>query len=416
MILEDCCFRAVASGDPLNRRILIHDYAGHGFIAELSRELAARGYQVIHVYGAHNPTPKGYVSRLPDDPEGLTFLPISLSQPFQKYSFFRRWQQEREYGRRLAEAVLTINPDIVISAQSPLDAERLLDRACRKAGIPRVHWLQDVIGVATAKILRKKIPILGGLIGQYYLAMEKSLLKSADLVLSISEDFSPLLDAWGIPASKVRVLPNWPTLKYLPVVKKDNRWSREQHIQDRFVFLYTGTLGFKHNPKLLLDLADSFEDEPEVCVVVASEGPGADWLKEQITTRDGSNMLILPYQPLDRYAQVLASGDVLVGILEEDAGVYSVPSKILSYLCARRPLLLSMPVENRAARIVCENEAGIVIPPCSRKEFLESAFALWSNETSRINYGKRGREYAEIHFNIAQIGDSFEMFIKEIDY
>jgi hypothetical protein len=74
---------------------------------------------VTHIYGAHNPTPKGYVQRLMGDPEGLTFLPISLFAPFQKYSFFKRWQQEREYGRKLAQVVTEIHPDVVISAQTP---------------------------------------------------------------------------------------------------------------------------------------------------------------------------------------------------------------------------------------------------------------------------------------------------------
>ena len=31
-------------------------------------------------------------------------------------------------------------------------------------------------------------------------------------------------------------------------------------------------------------------------------------------------------------SNVLASGDTLVGLLEEDAGIFSVPSKALSYL------------------------------------------------------------------------------------
>jgi len=61
---------------------------------------------------------------------------------------------------------------------------------------------------------------------------------------------------------------------------------------------------------------------------------------------DASNLVVFPYQPLDRYAEVLASGDVLLGILNADAGVYSVPSKILSNLCAGRPILFSMPEED----------------------------------------------------------------------
>ena len=269
-----------------------------------------------------------------------------------------------------------VHPDVVISAQTPLDAEWFLDLACVSAGIPRVHWLQDLIGVASHKILRKKIPIMGALIGQYYLAMERRLLRRASLIFSISEDFSPLLVVWGISLEKVHVIPNWPTLRHIPVLEKDNKWAQAHNLQDRFVFLYTGTLGFKHNPELLLALAQSYESDPKVKVVVVSEGPGAGWLKQQIYDKSIKNMFILPYQPLDEYAQVLASGDVLVGILNVDAGVYSVPSKILSYLCAQRPVLLAMPEENKAARMVLDQRAGLVVAPDSLGDFLDAALQL----------------------------------------
>jgi len=388
--------------------LIIHDYAGHGFIAELSRELASRGHQVTQIYGAHNPTPKGYVERLQDDPEGLNFQGITLAKPFQKYSFFKRWQQEREYGRKLAQAVIEIQPEVVISAQTPLDAERILDQACRSAGIPRIHWLQDIIGVATQKILRKKIPILGAVIGKYYIATERQLFSNAQLIISISEDFTPLLLELGISLDKVHVIPNWPTLKHLPVLEKDNNWSREHDLKDHFVFLYTGTLGFKHNPELLLALAQSIKD---VKVAVVSEGPGADWLKQQILEKKVKNLLILPYQPLDVYAQVLASGDVLIGILKEDAGVFSVPSKILSYLCAQRPILAAMPPENKAARLIVDENAGLVVAPDDVGEFIDSGLSLLRDKTLRDKLAMNGRMYAVGQFAINKIGTTFEQLI-----
>lgn len=393
-------------------KILIHDYAGYGFIAELSRELASRGHQVVHIYGAHNPTPKGFVERLPGDPEGLSFHPITLSSSFQKYSFFKRWQQEREYGVKLASVVTEIHPDVVISANTPLDAERLLDQACKSAEIPLMHWLQDLIGNATDKVLRNKIPVFGGLIGKYYLAMEKELLQQANLILSISEDFTSLLKDWNIPPDKIEVIPNWPTLKHIPVLEKNNDWSIAHGLQDQFIFLYTGALGFKHNPEQLLALAQSFQDNPLVKVVVISEGPGAEWLKQKYFEKRINNLLILPYQSFEKYAQVLASGDVLVGILKADAGVYSVPSKILSYLCAHRPILLSIPLENKAARMVLEHGAGLVVAPDREGEFLEAAHQLLRDKLLRDRLAKNGRNYAEEKFDIYRIGSLFEKLLQ----
>jgi hypothetical protein len=67
---------------------------------------------------------------------------------------------------------------------------------------------------------------------------------------------------------------------------------------------------------------------------------------------------VLDYQPYGQLAEVLATADVLVALLESSAGIFSVPSKVLAYLCAARPLLASMPKENLAARTIERAGAG----------------------------------------------------------
>ena len=44
-------------------RIIVHDYAGHPFEVQLSRELAARGHDVLHLYCGSTHTPRGDLAR-----------------------------------------------------------------------------------------------------------------------------------------------------------------------------------------------------------------------------------------------------------------------------------------------------------------------------------------------------------------
>ena len=129
----------------------------------------------------------------------------------------------------------------------------------------------------------------------------------------------------------------------------------------------------KHNPDLLLGLALQYRGDPSVLVVVVSEGIGAEWLRKESAARGLDNLLLFPYQPFAMLPDLLASGDVLVSVLEEDAGVFSVPSKVLSYLCAGRALLLAVPAENLAARLVRENHAGLTVAPADKTGFLRAA-------------------------------------------
>ena len=100
-----------------------------------------------------------------------------------------------------------------------------------------------------------------------------------------------------------------------------------------------------------------------------------------------------------------------MGILEKDAGVFSVPSKILSYLCAGRPLAAAMPNDNLASKLVVDNRAGIVVEPDDETGFISAIVELLSNAKLRDRYGANGRRYAEAHFQISHICDQFERIL-----
>ena len=97
------------------------------------------------------------------------------------------------------------------------------------------------------------------------------------------------------------------------------------------------------------------------------------WLAEQAAATKIDSLKCLGFQPFEAMPDVLGSADVLVAILEADAGVFSVPSKVLSYLCAGRPLLLAVPGENLAAKIVVECGAGLVVEPSDLAGFCAAA-------------------------------------------
>jgi glycosyltransferase involved in cell wall biosynthesis len=395
--------------------VLNHDFGGYPFQAELSRALAARGHRVTHAYGPSLvTTPGGTFARREGDPEGLAFVPVDLGEPLAKFSFVRRWRQERRYGRLAAALAARLRPDVVLSGNTPLDAQARLLAACRRGGVPFVFWLQDVIGVATHRLLRRKLPLLGEAVGRYYLALEGRLLRSSDAVVPITEDFRPLLRRWGVADERIAVIENWAPLAELPVRPKDSAWARARGLHDRFVFLYTGTLGMKHDPALLVRLAEAFRDREEVRVVVVSQGQGADYLRRQQAERGLSNLAVQGYEPFEHVPDMMGAADVLVAVLEPDAGTFSVPSKVLAYLCAARPLLLAVPPENLAARIVTREGAGVVVPPGEAEAFVDAARRLLARPEERAAMASNARRYAETAFDIEAITDRFEAVLERV--
>lgn len=391
-------------------RLLVHDFAGHPFQAELSRELATRGHQVTHAWFASDKGPKGRMQVSKGDAPTLAFLPVGETLAYSKTSLIKRRQAEIGYGKELARWIAETRPDLVISGNTPTETQEEIQKACRAANIPFIYWCQDFYSIAVSRLLEKKIPVAGHAVGAYYRFLERRQMQRADRVLHITEFFAEQTDAWGIPRARIEVIPNWGAIDEIDVLDRDTDWARAQDLKGGIRYLYSGTLALKHNPELLVKLAGALEGEGagEDEVVLVSAGVGADQIAERVAAGEVAQLRCLPLQPFDVFPQVLAAGDVLLAFIEREAGTFSVPSKILSYLCAGRPIVLAAPHDNLAAKILVETGAGRVVEPEDAEGFIEAALHFRADPDAAAAAGSAGRAYAEENFVLSRVADRFE--------
>jgi colanic acid biosynthesis glycosyl transferase WcaI len=394
-------------------RVLVHDYAGHPFQVQLSRELARRGYELLHLHCGSLKTGKGAVEAKSDDEKLFRVDAVRLPREFERYSPWTRLRHERAYGSKIAATLRDFRADIVLSANTPLIAQRMLLAESRQLGSKFIFWQQDILGVGIERVLGRRYPVVGRLIGGRFIALERGLLLRSDAIVVISADFVPVLAALRIPAGKVHVVENWAPIEELPMRPRENEWARAHGLADKRVLLYSGSLGLKHDPELIVRLAAHFRDEPDIEIVIVSEGIGADWLSRRRAEDRLDNVRVLPYQPYQSLPDVFGSAHVLLAILEADAGAFSVPSKVLSYLCAGRALLAAIPGENLAARLIRGAGAGVVVDPTDTAGFLAAARRLLVGDSLRVEFGERARRYAEKTFDIQSITDRFEAVFEQ---
>ncbi len=389
-------------------RIFVNEFCGHPFQMELSRELAKRGHTVHHVYFADNKTtPKGKTQNRQGDPEGLVIKGLHIQREFAKHALWSRRQADLEYGQVVAAEMAQFKPDVVISANMPLDGQAILQRAAQRENARFVFWLQDVYSVAAQFVLRKKARLLAWVGGAYFERLEKRLLRKSDAIICIAPGFTEFLAKWRIGGSQVAMIENWAPLDEVVPTARDNGWAREHGVQDKFCFMYSGTLGMKHRPELLLDLAKRLEARGDARLVVIAGGAGADWLAARAHEVSSEVLKLLPFQPYERLSEVMGSADVLIALLDSEAGAFAVPSKTLSYLCAGRALIVAAPATNEAARVVERAQAGLVVSSDDASGIVEAAERYLADRAMVAECGRNGRAYAERTFSIDAIADKF---------
>lgn len=386
-------------------RLLVHDYSGHPFQAELSRELAARGHDVVHSTCNGYVSGKGNLGSSGD--QRLRFETIGRG-PVRKTSFVRRSLQETGFGLEFIRQLRREKPEVVMIANAPVP---MLALAALYLAVFRVRWVlwhQDVQAVAIRSFAGDKLPARWRLAARLIEFGERWASRRADHVVVIAESFVAVHEKWGT-ADKVTVIPNWAPLDEIVPTERDNAWAKEHGLEGGVNLVYSGTLGLKHNPALLAELAARVRElGVEARLVVVNEGPAVDVVREA-GLQLGVPTTLLPFQPYERLSEVFGSADVLVVLLEKSAGAFSVPSKTLSYLCAGRPVIGLMPAENLASQLLRDAECAVFSPESeSVDEAAKWVVEVVNDSSFQTALNASTRRLAEHEFSREKCADQFE--------
>jgi glycosyltransferase involved in cell wall biosynthesis len=392
-------------------RIAVNDYAGFSFPLELSTELSKRGHSVLHILTEASGGPKASFNEKSD--QNLQIVNIDING-VKKDNLLKRWVQERRYGDLAINALDKWHPDVVISGNTPLEAQKKIINWAVHCAVPSVFWLQDLLSIAAQSIISSVSRTLGRFAYAYLNRVETGTLSMANHIVAITDDFIPYLNRWKIDSTKVSIIPNWGPIEQIPLLPRNNRFSHHFGLNEKFVILYCGTLGKKQGIPLITDTAAGLIDDHEIRFVVATDARGHRLLYDQFDGRMLSNIVQLPLQPAHMYPYLLASSDINLISMEASAGTYCVPSKLWSAYCAQKPSIVAADKNNLCSRITENVCAGTVIPPGSVEACIKAIRRLKKDEPLRIRMGKNARRYAEGHFPISQIADTFEKVLHQI--
>jgi colanic acid biosynthesis glycosyl transferase WcaI len=387
-------------------RVNLHDFTGHPFQVQLARGLAARGHDVLHLYAGQYVTGRGRLEVTTDDPETLRIEALVARLPMEKYSPVGRTRFELAYADAWRERIAREPFDVVVTANAPLFVLSRMRRHLSERSW--VLWHQDMTSLAVSAEAARTLPKPAAtVVSRVAQRLEKAHVRSADAVVAIGDQFVTQYRSWGVPTDHVQVIPNWAPLDDIKPGDRDNPWSKRNQLPtDGLRLLYAGTLGRKHNPLLLLEILDAVRARGvDANLVVCSEGEGADDLAT--AARGRPDVRILGFQPADELSDVLASADVVLALLEQDAATFSVPSKVLSYLAAGRPIVGLMPANNPAA-VDIQASGGFTAGPDPAGAIAAAAWLAATAPGGFETVGAAARTLAEQRFGIDRITDEFE--------
>jgi colanic acid biosynthesis glycosyl transferase WcaI len=392
----------------LNLKILLHDYGRYPFTIELACELSQRGHEVTYAYSEIE-TVRGDFAAAACFPN-LKLAPVRGAASLQKEAFVARYKAEVGHGKALRKIIAEIKPDVVLSGNAPLDAQKYIYAASRLHKAKFVYWMQDVLSFAIKRIVPKKLPVLGHPIAGRYSRLERLLVQRSDAVIAITSDFRGVLESWRVRGEKINIIENWAPA--LPTFDGDsvNAWKEAHGLSGKKIVMYSGTIGLKHMPELLMKLGTLLAADGRVQLVVIGAGEGMEWLR----ANSPGGIEFLPFQPFSELGNSLGAADALLVVLDRQASDLCVPSKTLTYFRAGKPVIAAMPETNPAAKIVQNERLGVVVEPEAIPELAKEIIALLSDEPRALAMGERARAYAEKNFDLSMVASKFEELLERV--
>ena len=250
---------------------------------------------------------------------------------------------EGQFVKAIKKHLSDVKFDLVLYSTPPITFAKVV-RYIKKRDAARTYLLlKDIFPQNAVDMGMLSKSGVKGLIYRYFRRKEKLLYALSDTIgcMSPANCEYILRENPEISADKVEVCPN-----SIIIVDKSVEDSRKAEIRakygiptDKKVFVYGGNLGRPQGIPFLIECLRSKKDNAEAYFLVVGDGTEYGLLEEFITAEQPANVKVMRRLPKQDYDELVAACDVGLIFLDHRFTIPNFPSRLLSYLQAKLPVL-----------------------------------------------------------------------------
>ncbi|MFN6962086.1 MAG: glycosyltransferase family 4 protein, partial [Rhodocyclaceae bacterium] len=276
--------------------------------------------------------------------------------------------------------------------------------------VPCVYWVQDIWPESATFSLNLKNSLVVGalnrLCGWIY--------RRADMVLVQSEAFPPMIARFGVPADRIRVLPNTAPSTYRPLSPEDAPKQALVVPQDGFRLMFAGNIGESQDFDTLIAAADLLRDRAALKWVIVGTGRDEARVKALIAAKNLTDRFhFVGRHPEEDMPYFFAHADAMIVSLR-DIPIFSltVPYKVQCYMACGKPIIAAL--NGEGARIVSESGAGTAVPAGDPAALAKAVLDMMQRTPAeRSIFASSSRAFFEHHYTREKVYGDLERFLTE---
>ena len=374
---------------------------GSGRANDFARRLIERGHDVVCLAGTFN-----YLTgEVPSSFRGR----FSIREQVDGYEVLRTWTYDG-YHRTFASRVVTFLSFMASSLIAGMQERRVnLVAPCTPPfflGItgyllsiwhraPLVYEVRDLWSEVAFQLGIVKNPMIIAAVRK----LERFLYARSRYVVVNSPGFIEPLKAIGVPAEKIKLIPNGVDLdEFRPMPEARDRVRAEFDFGARYVVMYTGSLGLANSLETIIEAAALLREDPQVLFVFVGDGQRRAHLEATVREKGLDNVMFTGSVPKQRIAELLAAADVGIATLLDIPLFRTVyPNKVFDYMACGRPTVIA--IDGVIRDVIDRSRGGVFATPEDPHAIVAGIQFLRQHPDEARVMGERATGFVREHFD-----------------
>lgn len=321
---------------------------------------------------------------------------------------------ESQFKNAIRKKLYDVKFDLILYSTPPITFASAVKYVKKKDGAVSYLMLKDIFPQNALDIELMSKTGLKGLLYKYFRKKEKELYKWSDYIgcMSPANCEYILRNNPFIKRENVEICPNATVVRDMSCSETDAIKIRTKYDipLDKKVFVYGGNLGKPQDIPFVIKCLQSCSDIEDAFFLIIGSGTEYHLLEEYAEKSVQENFKLMKHLPKEDYDKLLGACDVGLIFLDHRFTIPNFPSRLLSYMAAKLPVLACTDPNTDIGKVIVDGGFGWWCESDDTESFSNTVRCIVAGEKN-IDSDKEYR-YLEEHYSVEK---AYEIIMKQLE-